>query len=150
MKTEYTDYIEHPAVVVDTDVRRGILKVRVDDSGECGGCPAARLCSLASVGDAEKKSGLLDIRVRDVSAFRKGDKVTVRGTERMHRRAIMLATVFPSVALVAVMTAIFLLTSDQLAAALGGLGATVFFFALLYVCRNRIAHEFSFEVKDRR
>lgn len=150
MDTQYTDYIDHPAVVEEVDGSRGVIRVRVDDGGDCACCPAARLCGVpsSSAKDGGKGSGPIDVPVCNPSAYHRGDRVTVRGTERMHRRAIMLATVFPSLALVAVMTAIYLLTGNQLAAALGGIGVTIIFFLLLYAGRNRIAHEFTFHVVE--
>ena len=59
----------------------------------------------------------------------------------------MIATVIPSIALVAVMVIIYMLTADQTVAALGGIGSMIFFFVMLYLFRNRIAHEFSFTIK---
>jgi len=144
MKEKYTEYIDHEALVVSVDTRRGVVRVKVSDAGECGSCPAARLCSMGS--REEENDNHIDVATKHVAAYKPGDKVKIRGTEKMHRRAVTLVTVLPSVALVAVMVGIYMLTDNQLAAALGGLGTTIFFFVLLYLCRNHIAHEFSFEL----
>ena len=60
--------------------------------------------------------------------------------------AILLATVIPCVVLVAVMVGVYLITFNQLAAALCGLGTMIAFFIILYLCRNHVAHEFNLEI----
>lgn len=139
--TEPTDHIDHIATVVSVDPATHTAKVRIKADDDCGSCPAARLCKAAS-----GKGNTVEIHPADTAGLRPGQNVTVRGTEMMHRRAIMLATVIPSILLVAAMTVIFLLTGSQPAAALGGVGVMIFFFTLLYLLRNRIAHEFTFKI----
>lgn len=134
------EYIEHDAVITEIDSVKQCITVRLTDTAECGGCPAAALCVGAK--DTQK----ITIPVRNTADFRKGEVVVVRGTEQMHRKAIMLATFLPCVCLIAIMVIVFILTADQLLAALCGLGSMVLFFLLLYLCRNRIAHEFNFTV----
>lgn len=144
--TEYIDHIRHSGVVEAVDNARRTVLVKLDEEGECGACPAARLCS-ASRDDGARS---IEIPTQRPERFRRGMEVEVIGTEQMHRKAIMLATVLPCIALVAVMVAIYALTGSQPASALGGLGATMFFFTLLYLCRNRIAHEFNFTIEPLR
>lgn len=140
-ENELIDHIDHQAIVVATDPQHGSVTVRVDDSGECGSCPAAALC-----GANGNSSNTVEIMTREAASLKKGDIVTVRGTERMHRKAVMYATVLPCIALVAVMVAVFLLTGNQVLAALCGLGAMIIFFFILWAARNRVAHEFCFEI----
>ena len=64
----------------------------------------------------------------------------------MHRKAIFLATLFPCIILVAVMAAVFILTGSQGIAAVTGLAAMLLFFLILFLCRNKIAHEFQFQI----
>lgn len=136
-------YIDHKGVVERVDSASGSIVVRISDEAECSECPAAVLC-----GSTGGKGHTIKVETPHASSYRKGDLVTVRGTEQMHHKAITIATVLPCIALVAVMTAIYLLTASQLAAALGGLAATVIFFVLLYLFRNKIAHEFIFRIVD--
>ncbi len=135
--------ITHTGTVTAADAARGTLTVRLDEEGECGGCPAAKICSAPG-----SKSREVSVQAGRAlaSTLKPGARVTLAGTEMMHRRAIMLATVIPCLALIAVMTGVYLLTLSQTAAALSGLGAMVLFFGALYLCRNRIAHEFVFRV----
>lgn len=140
MKQDEIEYIEHDAVVTGVDSSRNQITVRLTDTAECGGCPAAKVCS--GMKDTQK----IVIPVKNADSFKKGEVVIVRGTEQMHRKAIMLATFIPCVCLIAIMTTIFLLTGNQLTAALGGLASMVVFFLLLYLFRNKVAHEFVFTV----
>lgn len=142
--TEYYDHIEHTGIVESIDLRNGIIKVRIDDSDECGDCPAARLCEAGG-----QASNLVSISSTHPSSYRKGDIVTLQGTEQMHKKAIMYATVLPCIAIIAVMIAVYLLTFNQLAAALSGVAVMVVFFCLLYAFRNKISHEFAFTIVGR-
>lgn len=142
---DIVDHIDERGVVTGIDRSRGELKVRIEPNMDCGSCPASKLCGAASGKGTE-----VTVAVGNVSGYRTGDRVVVRGTERMHRKAIMLATVLPCIALIAVMVAVYLLTGNQLTAALSGMGSMVVFFLALYLCRNRIAHEFVFELVERK
>lgn len=135
------DHIDHQGTVVEVDVRKGTVKVEIENHGDCGSCPAARLC-----GSFNNNSNIITVETKIAGAFRKGDKVTVSGTETLHRKAISLATGLPSVIMIAIMVGIYLLTSNQLAAVLCGIGSLVIFYLVLYLCRNKIAHEFRFTI----
>ena len=144
MNEEYIEYIDDEAVVERVDAARGTLKVRMLDGGDCSACPAAKLCSVAKSDDKS-----LEVAVERPGDFKKGDIVVLRGSERLHRKAIMYATVLPCLVLVALMVLVYLLTGDQLSAALSGVGAMVAFYLVLYLMRNRMAHEFRFTVEKR-
>lgn len=138
---EITDHIDHSAIVVSTNSSKNLVKVRINDSGDCSDCPAAKICEATG-----GTSNQITITTTHASDYKKGDIVIVRGTEQMHRKAIMYATVLPCIILVAVMVGIYLLTFNQLLAALCGLGVTILFFIILWAVRNKIAHEFSFSI----
>lgn len=141
MNTELIDHIDHQGVVTKVNVKDNTVTVRINDAHDCGSCPAAALCGING-----SESNTVSVNVPDAAAFRKNDVVVVRGTERMHRKAITLATVLPCVILIAVMVGVYVITWNQLAAALSGLFATVVVYLLLWLSRNRIAHEFPFEI----
>lgn len=135
------EHIEHSGVVTGVDTGSGSVTVSIIDADECPQCPAANLCAAA------KGTHSITIKSPDYFKFKPGDKVTLTGTERMHRKAIMIATVIPCIILVAIMVVIYVFTANQVTAALGGIASMLFFFTLLYVCRNKIAHEFQFNIK---
>ena len=140
-QSQTVEYIEHKAIVEKVIPELNRITVRIEDTDECGECPASKFCN--SMGEPSNK---IDITSPIASQFKRGDFVTVRGTEHMHRKAIMYATVFPCIILVVMMVGIYLLTGSQLAAALSGIGATLLFYILLWVFRNKIAHEFTFKI----
>lgn len=141
-QTEYIDHIDHEGIVVGVNRASGKLSVRLTDAGDCAGCPAAKLCGVADKGNDSR----IDLSVEHPEMFSLGERVKLRGTEKMHRKAIMVATVVPCIAMLAVMIAIYVMTGSQPAAALGGIGATIFFFALLWIMRDKVRHEFRFTV----
>lgn len=139
--TERIEYIDHEGRVSAIDTEKGTVSVTLLEQADCGECPAHKLCN-----NFTPEKNLVEVAVSDPGAFKVGEFVKVRGTERLHRQAIMIATVIPSVALMVVMIGIYLLTDSQLAACLGGLGSMILFFLGLYLFRERLAHEFTFEI----
>ena len=135
------EYIEHEAIVKKIQPELNLVTVRIDDIEECGDCPASNLC-----GSKGETSNIVTIKTPYADRFKVDDIVTVRGTEKMHHKAIMYATVFPCIILVATMVGLYLLTGNQLASALTGLGVTMLFYFILWLFRNKIAHEFTFTI----
>lgn len=142
MQNEETiDHIDHTGVIESVDAARHTVHVRINGSDDCAGCPAARLCSAA--GD---DTNLIEIKAANAADYRKGDIVKIRGTEKMHRKAIIYATVVPCIILAGVLVGVYLLTGRELAAALSGIVAMAIFYIFLWLMRNKIAHEFSFVI----
>lgn len=142
MHQQSVDYIEHKAKVTAFSEKEGTVTVAVEHGDECGGCPAARLCGIADAG-----KDLLTIKDPRPGRFQIGERVRIRGRESLHRRAIMVCTVIPCVLLIAVMTAVYVATMSQGRAALWGIGTMILFFLMLYMGRNKIAHEFTFTIE---
>lgn len=141
MTTETIDSITHQGTVRRVNPENGTITVALQKSvDECGNCPVSGLCEAS-------RSETLTVKVANPRSFKTGDKMELTGTERMHPKTLKMATVIPCIALVAAMTGIYIATGDQFAAVTGGLGVMVFFFAMLYAFRNKIRHEFTFEVK---
>lgn len=140
---EYIDHISHLGIVTHIDSKSGEITVRLTDADDCGSCPAAAVCSISGKGNDDS------VKIYDLhpGKYKVGEKVRVVGTEQMHRKAILLTMVIPCVAMLLAMVAIWYFTASQAAAALGGLGVTIFFFVLLYLMKNRIRHEFRFSIE---
>lgn len=142
MKTNnLQDYIEHTGVISDVSLTDSIVVVSLSSSPECEGCAAYRLC-----GNANSQKNRFTVRIQNAKDYKVGEKVILRGSERLHKKAVMIATVVPTVTLVAVMFVVYAITRDQGIAALCGLGSMVFFFVSLWLSRNKLAHEFTFEI----
>lgn len=140
MKSVKAEQIVHLGKVLSVDSSVGSIEILLEDGGDCGSCPAAKLCNHGP--KSENK-----VVVMSDDTFEVGEKVRVVGTEMMHRKAIVLALVCPCLLLIATMVMVYLLTLDESVAALSGLGLMLVFFIVLYMCRNRIAREFVFRVE---
>lgn len=140
---EEIEYIEHTGTVLSVDTKNNTLSVRLTDADECDGCAAAALCS-----DMRSKANDVTVAVPDASNYKKGQAVTLRGSERLHHKAIMIATVIPCILLIAVMVLVYIFTADQLKACVSGLASMIFFFWLLWKMRHRMRHEFVFDITD--
>lgn len=137
------EYIEHTGTVLGVDRKNNTLTIRITDADECDGCAAAALCA-----DLRSKQDDVTVSVADASKYKEGDEVMVRGSERLHRKAMMIATVIPCILLIAVMVIVFVLTGNQLKACISGLASMIFFFWMLWAMRNRMRHEFVFNILD--
>lgn len=138
---EDIDCIDHHGIVTAVDAAAGTVTVIINEEDECDCCPAAKLCTIK-----DKTADRITVASDRAGDFKKGEEVTLRASERMHRKAILLATVIPCVVLVAVMVGVYLISFNQLAAALCGLGTMIAFFIILYLSRNHVAHEFNLEI----
>jgi hypothetical protein len=70
----------------------------------------------------------------------------VEGSERLHRKAIRLVTLYPTLAIIASMVGVFVVTGSETAAAVTGIAVMLIFFIALFLCRNRLAREFVFNI----
>lgn len=138
---EEIEYIDHEGRITAVNPDKRTVTVTLLEEADCGGCPAGKLCN-----NFTPDKNVVEIPVADTSKYGVGEFVSVRGSERLHRKAIMIVTVIPSLALIAVMIGIYLLTGSQLAACISAIGAMIIFFAGLYLARHRLAHEFVFEI----
>ena len=138
---EEIEYIDHNGRITSIDTIKKTVSVTLLEEADCGECPAGKLCSNFTP-DKNK----VVVAVAHPEDYKVGEFVAVRGSERLHRKAIMLVTVIPSLALIIVMIGIYLLTGSQLASCLSALGAMILFFFGLYMIRHRLAHEFVFEI----
>lgn len=138
---EEIEYIDHQGRITAVDSEKKTVRVALLEEADCGECPASKLCN-----NFTPDKNMVEVPVENPADYEVGEFVTVRGTERLHRKAIMLVMVIPSLALIAVMIGIYLLTGSQLAACLSALGAMLVFFFGLYLMRHKLAHEFVFEI----
>ena len=138
---EEIEYVEHEGRITAVNTSEKTVTVTLLEEADCGECPAGKLCT-----NFTPDKNVVTVPVENTDSFHEGEFVAVRGSERLHRKAIMIATVIPSLALIAVMIGIYLLTGSQLAACLSGLGAMLLFFWGLYLMRHKLAHEFVFEI----
>lgn len=135
------EYIKHDGRITAVNPGKGVVTVKLVDEADCGGCPAGKLCN-----NFLPDKNIVEVPVSSTANYTVGEFVSVKGSERLHRKAIVIVTVIPSLALIAVMIGIYLLTGSQLAACLSAIGAVIVFFSGLYLMRHRLAREFVFEI----
>ena len=141
MNSDSEETVEHIATVTAFP-ETGSAEVVMSDPGQCDSCAAAKFCKPAGGGDRT----VLTVSVDPSLDLSVGDRVVVMGTEAIHRRAIMLATVIPCIALVVTMAVVFVLTLSSGLSAIAGFAAMLLFFLLLYAFRGKLAREFRFKV----
>lgn len=141
----YLDYIKHPAVVKNVDKENETVTVVISEEGECGSCPAVKLCSISSKNGADKNT--LKISTPYASGFSVGETVNIIGTESMHKKAIVIAMVVPCLVLVLVMVSCYIYSGQQALSALMGLCSVIVVFFVFYLLRNKFEHQFSFTLE---
>lgn len=137
-----TDHIDHDAIVEAILLSEKKVRVRMVGQKECEGCAAMALCGIKGESDE------LEISDPNPGRFSVGDHVTIVITESLHHKAIMLATVIPCMVLILSMTGIFLLTGNQGLSVGIGICLLTIFYLILYLMRDKLAHEFVFTLKQ--
>ena len=132
--------IKHSGVV--ENILGDSVQVRIVQTSACAACKVAGYCNAS-----ESKEKLVDVYHADTHNLRVGDVVTVTASTQVAAQALLLGFGLPFVVLVAVLIAVLLITGNEGAAALSGLGALVPYYAVLFLFRNRIRDKLSFSIE---
>jgi sigma-E factor negative regulatory protein RseC len=132
--------IKHSGVV--ENILGDSVQVRIVQTSACAACKVAGYCNAS-----ESKEKLVDVYHADTRNLRVGDVVTVTASTQVAAQALLLGFGLPFVVLVAVLIAVLLITGNEGAAALSGLGALVPYYAVLFLFRNRIRDKLSFSIE---
>ena len=132
--------IKHSGVV--ENIMGDSVQVRIVQTSACAACKVAGYCNAS-----ESKEKLVDIYHADTRNLKVGDVVTVTASTQVAAQALLLGFGLPFVVLVAVLIAVLLITGNEGAAALSGLGALVPYYAVLFLFRNRIRDKLSFSIE---
>lgn len=132
--------IKHSGVV--ENILGYSVQVRIVQTSACAACKVAGYCNAS-----ESKEKLVDVYHADTRNLRVGDVVTVTASTQVAAQALLLGFGLPFVVLVAVLIAVLLITGNEGAAALSGLGALVPYYAVLFLFRNRIRDKLSFSIE---
>ena len=93
----------------------------------------------------EKIIDVLD--VSDTSALRVGDEVTVWASRDVANHALLLGFGVPFLVLVGVLFLVIYITHNEGLAAFSALLALVPYYAVLFLCRDRIRERLSFHIE---
>ena len=132
--------IKHSGVV--ENILGDSVQVRIVQTSACAACKVAGYCNAS-----ESKEKLVDVYHADTRNLRVGDVVTVTASTQVAAQALLLGFGLPFVVLVAVLIAVLLITGNEGAAALSGLGALVPYYAVLFLFCNRIRDKLSFSIE---
>ena len=134
------DNISHSGVV--ESVEDGCVHVRIVVTSACAACKVAGYCNAA-----ESKEKGVDVYTAKSAAYVVGQAVTVSASRQVATHALLLAFGLPFVILVAVLVGVFLLTGDELWAALGGLLALVPYYGILWLFRQKVRDRLAFQIE---
>ena len=132
--------IKHSWVV--ENIMGDSVQVRIVQTSACAACKVAGYCNAS-----ESKEKLVDVYHADTRNLKVGDVVTVTASTQVAAQALLLGFGLPFVVLVAVLIVVLLITGNEGAAALSGLGALVPYYAVLFLFRNLIRDKLSFSIE---
>ena len=132
--------IRHSGVI--ERIENDVVFVKIVQLSACSGCQAKSLCKIS-----ESKEKIVEVRVPDVTAYKVGDPVVVTGTASQGAKAVVLAFGLPLIILLSVLIVLTQVTGDEAKSALIALLIMVPYYAVLYICRNRIKRVFQFSIR---
>lgn len=135
--------IEHKGTVIRVSER--CVAVAVEAEGACAACHARGVC-----GASEGESKVIDVLTPLANHYTVGETVSVSVASSLGIRAVLIAYVFPFVFVLALLIMLLQQGAGELAAGLGALGALGGYYLMLYLLRNRIAREFTFQIEKQR
>ncbi len=132
--------IEHIGVV--ESIGKNDITVILQDMDSCGCCPAASICNTK-----ENVTDTIVIPAPLPENYSLGEKVKVIISTGSHLQAIVKGIVFPCLILLLTVTSIYIISGNELYAALSGLVATAFYYSFLYLRRDRILNRLDFKAE---
>ena len=143
--------ISHSGVV--ESIQDGCVKVRIVQTSACAACKVASHCHSASPfgsskNAAESKVKIVDVFGCDTAKYTVGQEVTVWASKDVANRALLLGFGVPFLLLVGVLMITLRLTSDEGMAALMALGSLVPYYILLWLLRDSIQRQISFQIEE--
>ena len=134
------DLIKHRGIV--ENIKGSHIQVRIVQTSACSACSMKGHCNAS-----ESKDKLIDIYDNHSSLYQKGEEVMIYGTTSMGMKAVLLAFGLPFLVLFIALYTIFILTGNELYAALGGLSALIPYYFIIYLIRNSLSRKFLFTIK---
>ena len=133
--------ISHSGVI--ESVLEGCVKVRIVQTSACAACKIAGHCNAS-----ESKVKIVDVFCSNSSDYSVGQNVTVRASKDVANKALLLGFGVPFLLLVSVLMIALKIIGDEGISALIALGALVPYYFALWLMRDRIQHQISFQIED--
>ena len=117
------------------------IKVQIVQSSACAACKVASHCNAA-----ESKVKIVDVFMPDTKAYQVGQQVVVSASKDVANRALLLGFGVPFLLLICVLLIALQLLDDEGAAALAALGSLVPYYLVLWLMKDRIKKQISFQL----
>lgn len=116
------------------------VEVVIESQSACAGCHARSACGMADLKEKTIIAGHPGFEVKS------GDKVMVYASVNNAIYSVILAYVIPVLLIIALISLLLRLGTDETVAAAGALAGIALYFFLLYVNRGRIGRKIKFTV----
>ena len=133
--------ISHSGIV--DCIEDGCVKVRIVQTSACAACKVASHCNAA-----ESKVKIVDVLCCDTAKYKTGQEVIVSASKDVANKALLLGFGVPFLLLVCVLLIVLRLTSEEGVAALIALGSLVPYYFALWLLRNQIQRQISFQLEE--
>ena len=90
----------------------------------------------------------MDVFCCDTAKYRTGQEVTVWASREVANRALLLGFGIPLLLLIGVLLIVLRLTGDEGVAALASLGALIPYYVILWLLRDSIRQQVSFQIEQ--
>ena len=143
--------ISHSGII--HSITDGCIRVQIVQTSACAACKVASHCrSTLSLGSsknaADSKIKIVDVLSNDTSGYKVGQEVTVWASKDVANRALMLGFGVPFLLLICVLMIALKLFGDEGIAALVALGSLVPYYLALWMMRDRIQRQISFNLEN--
>lgn len=133
--------IKHQGIVESID--GDLVKVKILQSSACSSCSVKGHCNLS-----ETKEKIIDIYDKNAGDYIQGQKVLVCGSTSMGMKAVVLAFVMPFLVLFfSLFITMEITDGDEAVSALVSMCALIPYYIIIYICRNKISRNFSFNLE---
>ena len=131
--------ITHSGIV--KSIADGCIKVQIVQTSACAACKVASHCNAS-----ESKVKIVDVFTRDTNMYQIGQEVTVWASKDVANRALLLGFGAPFLLLICVLMIALKFLGDEGLAALTALASLVPYYLALWVMKDRIQQQISFNI----
>jgi sigma-E factor negative regulatory protein RseC len=120
----------------------GCIKVQIVQTSACAACKVASHCNAS-----ESKVKIVDVFTRDTNIYQIGQEVTVWASKDVANRALLLGFGAPFLLLICILMIALKFFGDEGLAALAALASLVPYYLALWVMKDRIQQQISFNIE---
>ncbi len=128
--------------IVESVGNDGHVRVRITQTSACASCKIASHCNAS-----ESKVKIVDVYHCEQAGLSVGDNVVVTTSQAAAGRALLLGFGLPLLLLLAVLGAMLMAGNDEGTSAITALAVLLPYYLVLWLCRDRIAGNISFQLE---